>query len=128
MQLRDAVNVDGTGEFVKPAEHAYDDRLMRRASRRGTIEWSACNSSESRGGGGGLAAPRSTKIIALTLGPATMISAEPVAVLRLPGGVVLELSSVSPSWEVPFAWAGGRHPGLTFSMRGITRMREGGKI
>jgi hypothetical protein len=35
---------------------------------------------------------------ALTLVPATVISAEPVAVLRLSHGVVLELSSVSPSW------------------------------
>jgi hypothetical protein len=50
-----------------------------------------------------LAAPRSTKTTALTLVPATVISGEPVAVLRLPGGVVLELSSVSPSWIAALA-------------------------
>jgi hypothetical protein len=45
-----------------------------------------------------LGVPCSTKPTALTLVPATVISAEPVAMLRLPGEVVLELSSVSPSW------------------------------
>jgi transposase-like protein len=50
-------------------------------------------------------APRSMKATALTLVPATVLSAEPVAVLRLPGGSVLELSSVSPSWIAALAHA-----------------------
>jgi hypothetical protein len=45
-----------------------------------------------------LGVPRSTKTTALTLVPATVISTDPVAVLRLPGDVVVELSSMSPSW------------------------------
>lgn len=50
-----------------------------------------------------LALLRSTRTTALTLVPATVISAEPVAALRLPGDVVLELSSVSPSWIAALA-------------------------
>ena len=40
---------------------------------------------------------------ALTLIPAAVIGGEPAAVLRLPHGVVLELSSVSPGWVAALA-------------------------
>jgi hypothetical protein len=50
-----------------------------------------------------LGVAHSTKTTALTLVPATVISAEPMAVLRFPGDVVLELSSVSPSWIASLA-------------------------
>lgn len=40
---------------------------------------------------------------ALTLIPAAVIGSEPAAVLRLPHGVALELSSVSPTWVAALA-------------------------
>ncbi|HSS00672.1 MAG TPA: hypothetical protein VLM79_26615 [Kofleriaceae bacterium] len=56
----------------------------------------------------GARGPRVTT--ALTLVPATVIGSEPAATLRLPQGVVLELSSVSPSWVAALAHELTRSP------------------
>ena len=52
-----------------------------------------------------LADGRASSTTALTLIPAAVIGGEPAAVLRLPGGTVLELTSVSPSWVAALAAA-----------------------